>query len=363
MYKIDMTGERYGKLVVTTYVGQDTKRQSIWDCQCDCGKTTIVTRSSLISGHTRSCGCIFHKAGGDASNHNGKRAPEYSVWAGMKRRCNNPNEKNYPNYGGRGIRVCQRWQYSYPDFLADVGRRPGPEYSLDRIDNDGDYEPGNVRWATAKEQVANRRAIPKRSWRQAAKHAYAVVDDFESVLSDYTGAPYVVAVDSCTAALHLVLMYLGATEVEIPKHTYVGVAASIKNAGAVVQFRDEDWSGMYKLEPYPVYDCARLFTSAMYIPGTFMCLSFHWTKTLPIGRGGAILCDSREAAEWFKQAAFDGRERGRAITPESLILGWHYYFTPTQAAQGLMLMSGMSEHNDPLPSSDYPDLSLSEVFK
>ena len=361
----DITGQRFGMLTVIERLPNSPDKRARWSCRCDCGKQNVVARGeSLKSGHTRSCGCLHRRSHGDASSRKGPQAPEYSVWAGMLRRCRNKRDASYPNYGGRGIRVCDEWANSYAAFLADVGRRPGSGYSLDRIDVNGNYEPGNCRWATAKEQVANRRQVPRKAWRQAAKHAYRVVDSFEHVLSSYTGAPYVIGVDSCTAALHLACERFKVSEVEIPKFTYVGVPASIKNAKGKVLFREEDWAGIYQLKPYPIYDAARRFTAGMYIPGTVMCLSFHWTKHLSIGRGGAILCDDREMAEWFQRAAFDGRKRGSSPRGDSgLILGWHYYMTPNLAAQGLMLMSGMSEHNADLPRSDYPDCSLIEAFK
>lgn len=272
--------------------------------------------------------------------------------------------KNWYNYGGRGIRVCDEWRDDYQAFLAHVGRRPSPNHSLDRIDNDGNYEPGNVRWTTKTEQQWNRRKPARFAWHNAGKHAYGIVRMFEEHLASYTGAKHVVAVESCTSALLLCCAYLKVKEVEIPKLTYPGVPMSIINAGGKVKFRDEDWRGMYRLEPYPIYDCARWMTSGMYVADSFMCLSFHWAKHLPIGRGGAILCPDAKSAEWLKRARFDGRKEG--VDPKNdkdLIIGWHAYMTPPQAAQGLMLMASIAEHNDPIPNSDYPDLSQMAIFK
>ena len=126
---------------------------------------------------------------------------------------------------------------------------------------------------------------------------------------------------------------------------------------------------MYQLAPYAIYDAARLFTSNMYIPGTLMCLSFHWTKHLGVGRAGAILCDSKQTAEAIKRYRFDGRTEG--IHPRSdkfSDIGWHVPMSPTTAAQGLLMMASIKEHNNPLPwgpgtDSDYPDLSQMEIFK
>lgn len=356
-----ITGEKFGRLRVISRNGSNKRGLARWMCECDCGRTLTVDGSALRNGNTTSCGCSMEKSNGEAKS----RTTEYSCWESMISRCENKNNKYWHNYGGRGITIDQRWRRNFLEFLKDVGRRPGKEYSLDRINNDGNYEPGNVRWATRKQQGQNRRQRKTYlNWRFSANHAYRVVNDFEDVLASYTGAPFVVAVDSCTAALHLVCTYLRVKEVEIPKKTYVGVAASIKNSGGNVRFRDEEWCGSYKLEPYPIIDSARRFTSGMYVPGTFMCLSFHWTKHLCIGRGGAILFDDKNALEWLQRAAFDGRERGTSPkSDKGLILGFHYYLTPVLAAQGLMLMAGIKEHNDDLPNSDYPDLSSFEVFK
>lgn len=218
-------------------------------------------------------------------------------------------------------------------------------------------------------QIANRRTVPRLSWRKAAKHAYGIVRDFEAVIADYTGAPYAIAIDSCTNALLLACAYSKVKEVEIPKRTYVGVPHSIRNAGGKIKFREESWVGMYQLTPYPIFDAARLFTTKMYRPGTLMCLSFHWTKHLPIGRGGAILCDDKRAVVQLKKMRFDGRTEG--VSPKNDVfdvLGWHVLMSPDAAAQGLMLMAGMKDHNEPLPwgpgtSSDYGDLSQQDIFK
>lgn len=213
-----------------------------------------------------------------------------------------------------------------------------------------------------------------KGWRQSAKHAWNVVKDFERVIASYTGAPYAVAVDSCTNALLLAVSYhtqwTKKPVVEIPKFTYAGVPMSIINAGAAVRFRDEEWDGIYQLAPWRIYDAARLFTSRMYIPGSLMCLSFHWTKHLPIGHGGAILCDDKKAVEWLKRARYDGRAEGVPPRKDTFPLkrAWHVMMSPSAAAQGLLLMGGMQEHNEPLPwgpstNSDYPDLSKHEAFR
>lgn len=128
----------------------------VFDCLCDCGKTTHRERSALVRENAnKSCGCLQEQS---IRSVNGmSKTPEYQIWQGMKSRCNNEGNGAYRYYGGRGIRVCDRWNGSFMDFYADVGPRPHPEYSLDRIDPDGNYEPGNVVWASSEQQWQNRK--------------------------------------------------------------------------------------------------------------------------------------------------------------------------------------------------------------
>jgi len=164
-------------------------------------------------------------------------------------------------------------------------------------------------------------------------------------------------------ALLLSCAYHKVGTVEIPKRTYVSVPMSIIHAGGSVAFRDEKWHGIYRLKPYLIIDAARRFTSNMYMPGTFMCLSFHWSKVLGIQQGGCILHDNREADKWLRQARFDGRTEG--VSPKDdyfYILGWHCYMSPEIAAEGLMRLSLLPKHNFDLPNDDYPDLSKVKLF-
>ncbi len=199
---------------------------------------------------------------------------------------------------------------------------------------------------------------------------YQVVRDFEQALSEYTGAPYVVTVDSCTNALFLCLyrtklniLITNSLTIKIPKRTYISVPMQILHAGFNVKFIDYDWEGIYSLGPYSIYDSAKRFTSNMYKSYTYMCLSFHWQKILAIGRGGAILTDNAEAAAWFRRARFDGRTEGVDPKDDQVMMGWHCYMTPEQAAEGLTRLSFLPKDNPDQPCDDYPDLSKMEIFK
>lgn len=153
----NLAGKRFGKLVA----GESERRQSRWyvAVTCDCGTSNHVLYQHLIGGQTKSCGCGIGEANSLRSRTHGesRRTPEWTLWNHIKQRCGNPNHSHYAYYGARGITVCQEWRDSYEVFLAHVGRRPSAKHQLDRINNDGNYEPGNVRWATKTEQMNNRR--------------------------------------------------------------------------------------------------------------------------------------------------------------------------------------------------------------
>jgi len=215
---------------------------------------------------------------------------------------------------------------------------------------------------------------------------HQVTKDFEAELCSYTGAKYAVAVTSCTMALLLACKWhydnaegtSGLSTITIPSRTYVSVPMSIKHAGFNVEFEDKEWAGGYSLNPYPIWDYARTFTSGMFndITATevffrrngnfnkFQCVSFHWTKTLGVGQGGAILHNNPEADKWFRKARFDGRTEGVAPKDDDIsVLGYHCYMSPRDAADGLSRLAVLPKHNAPLPNDDYPDLSLMSAFK
>ena len=151
--------------------------------------------------------------------------------------------------------------------------------------------------------------------------------------------------------------------VSIPRRTYVSVPMSIIHAGGRVVFDDRQWTGGYSLNPYPIRDSARRFTSGMY-EGGYDCVSFHWSKILGIQQGGAILHDDPDADKWFRKARFDGRTEGVPPKDDTFTtIGWHCYLSPEVAAEGLVRLSFLPKHNADLPNSDYPDLSKIELFK
>lgn len=155
---VDLTGKQFGRLTVLGQRKPGVGRQWRWLCQCDCGKIIWVIGQAIRTGHTKSCGCLRRESNSASKTIHGlSRTKFYRTWKNIIARCYNPKCPAFCWYGGRGIHVCDRWRCSVENFAADMGIPPGPQYTVDRIDNDGDYCPENCHWATQKQQSRNTR--------------------------------------------------------------------------------------------------------------------------------------------------------------------------------------------------------------
>lgn len=156
----------FERLLVTYPADPSSDGKRRWLCQCACGRTKVVREKTLLNGRTRSCGCLNSELSAERAasrvkhGHAGGKTPTYASWQSMRTRCLNPNDEHWPDYGARGITVCQRWD-DFVAFLADMGERPARK-TLDRIDVNGNYEPSNCRWATSLEQARNKRPAKAR---------------------------------------------------------------------------------------------------------------------------------------------------------------------------------------------------------
>ena len=201
---------------------------------------------------------------------------------------------------------------------------------------------------------------------------YKITEDFEAALCEYTGAKYAVAVNSCTAALWLSLLWLQhrydfgecGTTLTIPRKTYPSVAAVARHVGWQIQWSDAPWRGAYQLAPLPIWDCARRFTSGMHRAGQYQCVSFSTSKILGLEQGGAILHDNADADAWFRRMRFDGRTAGADPYADDIKeWGHHCIMLPSTAAALLLKLYHLPRHNEDLPERDYPDLSKMSAFQ
>lgn len=169
MNRIDLTGKRFGKWTVISIGDMKDRKptaQSVWRCICDCGvEKPAVLYAALTSGRSSSCGCMRGRPASEIVPFRRGKEKEYAAWLSLKTRCYNEKMRDYHNWGGRGIKVCDRWRSSFENFYADMGPKPEGDFSLDRKNNDGDYTPENCRWVSRFHQQNNRRSVSRIAWK------------------------------------------------------------------------------------------------------------------------------------------------------------------------------------------------------
>ena len=194
------------------------------------------------------------------------------------------------------------------------------------------------------------------------------IEMFEKKVAKFAGSKYAVAIDCCSHGLFLCMKYLKCKDtITIPKNTYVSPPMQIIHAGCKVKFEDLEWSGIYQLKPYPIWDGAVRWQKDMFVGGddTLQVVSFQVKKRIPIGKGGIIMTNNKKAYEWFKYASYDGRDLTKQYLDDDFkMIGYHFYMTPEDAARGILLMDQIPEFNEDTGSSKtYTDLSNKKIFK
>lgn len=196
--------------------------------------------------------------------------------------------------------------------------------------------------------------------------SFEVIKEFESKIAEFFGSPYAVAVDCCTHGIELCLRYQNLSYINVPKRTYISVPFLAKKLNIQLNWKDENWQDYYKINEHfkPIYDAAVLWKQNSYIPGSFMCISFQFKKHLSLGRGGIILCDTKEDYSNLKKMVYDGRNPDTPWRDQNIsIMGYHYYMTPETAQKGLnKLNEAIKTKPIKWVVTDWPDVSKMEVF-
>jgi hypothetical protein len=245
MKALELTGQKFGRLVVENKNPIRSLDGSIrWDCICECGKKVSVIGSNLVSENTTSCGCynreIINKVN---STHGMSHTPEYYIWKAMNQRCTNSNTKNYSDYGGRGITVCERWLDSFEAFYEDMGPRPSPDHSIERRENDGNYEKSNCYWATRTEQNNNKRNNTLYSYKGQ-----------EYSIKQLANLPEAKVSGACISTLKNRINQSGySIEKALNEQVIIGVRSRLLHTHNGVTKTIKEWSKEYGIEYYKLY--------------------------------------------------------------------------------------------------------------